>query len=107
MLGRTATHRRERHSQSTEPGCGLNPLRCRCAITTHSASGQSAQRKAVVRPDRTQNLAMVAVAEGGFGNYDDKVTKIGRQVTGAPEEWPSRARRNPLLRPTEPGLQAG
>jgi sulfoacetaldehyde dehydrogenase len=37
----------------------------------------------VCRPDRAQNLAMIAVDEGGFGNYDDKVTKIGRRITGA------------------------
>jgi sulfoacetaldehyde dehydrogenase len=38
---------------------------------------------AVARPDRAEYLARVAVDEGGFGNYEDKVTKIVRRVTGA------------------------
>ena len=37
---------------------------------------------AVVRPDNAQALAKLAVDEGGFGNYADKVTKINKRVTG-------------------------
>jgi sulfoacetaldehyde dehydrogenase len=37
---------------------------------------------AVVRKDRAESLARLAVDEGGFGNYADKVTKIGKRVTG-------------------------
>ena len=37
---------------------------------------------AVARPERAQALAKLAVDEGGFGNYDDKVTKINRRVLG-------------------------
>lgn len=37
---------------------------------------------AVVRKDRAEELARLAVDEGGFGNYADKVTKIHRRVTG-------------------------
>lgn len=37
---------------------------------------------AVVRKDRAEALARLAVDEGGFGNYADKVTKIDKRVTG-------------------------
>jgi acyl-CoA reductase-like NAD-dependent aldehyde dehydrogenase len=37
---------------------------------------------AVVRKDRAESLARLAVDEGGFGNYADKVTKINKRVTG-------------------------
>jgi sulfoacetaldehyde dehydrogenase len=37
---------------------------------------------AVVRKDRAEALARLAVAEGGFGNYADKVIKINKRVTG-------------------------
>ena len=37
---------------------------------------------AVVREDRAHELARLAVDEGGFGNYQDKVIKIGKRVTG-------------------------
>ena len=37
---------------------------------------------AVVRKDRAEALARLAVGEGGFGNYADKVTKINKRVTG-------------------------
>lgn len=37
---------------------------------------------AVVRKDRAEALARLAVDEGGFGNYADKVTKISKRVTG-------------------------
>jgi sulfoacetaldehyde dehydrogenase len=37
---------------------------------------------AVARPDRAERLARLAVDETGFGNYDDKVTKIQRRVLG-------------------------
>jgi sulfoacetaldehyde dehydrogenase len=37
---------------------------------------------AVVRKDHAEALARLAVDEGGFGNYADKVTKIGKRVTG-------------------------
>jgi hypothetical protein len=33
----------------------------------------------VVRQDRAEALAKLAVGEGGFGNYPDKVTKIRRE----------------------------
>jgi sulfoacetaldehyde dehydrogenase len=36
----------------------------------------------VVRKDRAEALATLAVDEGGFGNYADKVTKISKRVTG-------------------------
>ena len=36
----------------------------------------------VVRKDRAEALAQLAVDEGGFGNYADKITKIGKRVTG-------------------------
>jgi sulfoacetaldehyde dehydrogenase len=37
---------------------------------------------AVVRKDHAEMLARLAVDEGGFGNYADKVAKIGKRVTG-------------------------
>jgi sulfoacetaldehyde dehydrogenase len=37
---------------------------------------------AVARPERAESLAKLAVDEGGFGNYADKVTKINRRVLG-------------------------
>jgi len=36
----------------------------------------------VVRKDNAEALARLAVDEGGFGNYPDKVTKINKRVTG-------------------------
>lgn len=36
----------------------------------------------VVRHDRAEALARLAVDEGGFGNYADKVTKIRRRIMG-------------------------
>ncbi|MBA2416902.1 MAG: aldehyde dehydrogenase family protein [Geodermatophilaceae bacterium] len=36
----------------------------------------------VVRKDNAEALARLAVDEGGFGNYADKVTKINKRVTG-------------------------
>jgi sulfoacetaldehyde dehydrogenase len=38
---------------------------------------------AVARPDRAEALAKLAVDEGGFGNYADKVIKINKRVLGA------------------------
>src|ERR1700710_1231279 len=38
---------------------------------------------AVARPERAEALAKLAVDEGGFGNYEDKVIKIGKRVMGA------------------------
>jgi sulfoacetaldehyde dehydrogenase len=37
---------------------------------------------AVVRKDHAEALARLAVDEGGFGNYADKVAKINKRVTG-------------------------
>lgn len=37
---------------------------------------------AVVRQDRAEALAQLAVDEGGFGNYRDKVTKIRNRIMG-------------------------
>jgi acyl-CoA reductase-like NAD-dependent aldehyde dehydrogenase len=37
---------------------------------------------AVARPERAESLAKLAVDEGGFGTYDDKVTKIKKRVLG-------------------------
>lgn len=37
---------------------------------------------AVVRQDRAERLAQLAVDEGGFGNYADKVTKIRNRIMG-------------------------
>jgi sulfoacetaldehyde dehydrogenase len=37
---------------------------------------------AVARPERAEALAKLAVDEGGFGTYDDKVTKIKKRVLG-------------------------
>ena len=37
---------------------------------------------AVVRKDHAEALARLAVDEGGFGNYADKVAKISKRVTG-------------------------
>jgi sulfoacetaldehyde dehydrogenase len=37
---------------------------------------------AVVRKDRAEALAQLAVDEGGFGNYADKVVKINKRLTG-------------------------
>jgi sulfoacetaldehyde dehydrogenase len=37
---------------------------------------------AVVRKDHAEALARVAVDEGGFGNYADKIAKINKRVTG-------------------------
>jgi acyl-CoA reductase-like NAD-dependent aldehyde dehydrogenase len=37
---------------------------------------------AVARPERAEALAKLAVDEGGFGTYDDKVTKIRKRVLG-------------------------
>ncbi|MGR9053008.1 MAG: aldehyde dehydrogenase family protein [Gammaproteobacteria bacterium] len=36
----------------------------------------------VVRQDRAEALARLAVDEGGFGNYDDKVAKIRNRIMG-------------------------
>lgn len=36
----------------------------------------------VVRQDRAESLAKLAVDEGGFGNYADKVTKIRNRIMG-------------------------
>lgn len=36
----------------------------------------------VVRQDRAETLAKLAVDEGGFGNYQDKVSKIRRRIMG-------------------------
>lgn len=36
----------------------------------------------VVRQDRAETLARLAVEEGGFGNYHDKVTKIRNRIMG-------------------------
>jgi sulfoacetaldehyde dehydrogenase len=36
----------------------------------------------VVRKDHAETLARLAVDEGGFGNYPDKVAKINKRVTG-------------------------
>ncbi|MDQ2959446.1 MAG: aldehyde dehydrogenase family protein [Candidatus Dormibacteraeota bacterium] len=36
----------------------------------------------VVRRDRAEELARLAVDEGGFGNYADKVVKIQKRITG-------------------------
>lgn len=37
---------------------------------------------AICRKDNAERLAQLAVDEGGFGSYTDKVTKINRRVTG-------------------------
>jgi sulfoacetaldehyde dehydrogenase len=37
---------------------------------------------AVARQDRAEGLAKLAVDEGGFGNYEDKVVKINKRVLG-------------------------
>src|SRR5215467_11574730 len=37
---------------------------------------------AVVRKDRAEALAQLAVDEGGYGNYADKVVKINKRVSG-------------------------
>ncbi|HEX7657927.1 MAG TPA: aldehyde dehydrogenase family protein [Pseudonocardiaceae bacterium] len=37
---------------------------------------------AVARPERAEQLAKLAVDEGGFGNYADKVAKINKRVLG-------------------------
>jgi sulfoacetaldehyde dehydrogenase len=37
---------------------------------------------AIARPERAEALAKLAVDEGGFGTYDDKVTKIKKRVLG-------------------------
>ena len=36
----------------------------------------------VARPERADGLAKLAVDEGGFGNYEDKVVKINKRVLG-------------------------
>lgn len=36
----------------------------------------------VVRPDRAEALAQLAVEEGGFGNFNDKVVKIRNRIVG-------------------------
>lgn len=36
----------------------------------------------VIKPDRAQALAQLAVEEGGFGNYQDKLVKIRNRVMG-------------------------
>lgn len=36
----------------------------------------------VVRKDHAERLAQLAVDEGGFGNYSDKLVKINKRVTG-------------------------
>ncbi len=37
---------------------------------------------AIVRQDRAEQLARLAVDEGGFGNYHDKVSKIRNRCMG-------------------------
>ena len=64
--------RRARQSQETIEGYTQQQVD---ALTT--AVGWS-----VVRQDRAEALAKLAVDEGGFGNYPDKVTKIRNRVMG-------------------------
>ena len=44
---------------------------------------------AVVRKDHAEKLAQLVVDEGGFGNYDDKLTKINRRVIGVLDDMRS------------------
>jgi len=46
---------------------------------------------AVVRKDHAEALARLAVDEGGFGNYADKVAKINKRLTGVlADSWLAR-----------------
>ena len=52
---------------------------------------------AVVRKDHAETLARLAVDEGGFGNYADKVAKINKRVTTPPAAWrTTRCSRTPI-----------
>lgn len=48
-----------------------------CADGEHDAVAWN-----VVRKDHAERLAQLAVDEGGFGNYSDKLVKINKRVTG-------------------------
>ena len=47
---------------------------------------------AVVRKDHAEALARLAVDEGGFGNYADKVAKINKRVIGVLADMSGSAR---------------
>ncbi len=64
--------RRARQAQDVIAGCTQQEID---ALTTAVAWS-------VVRQDRAEALARLAVDEGGFGNYADKVTKIRNRIMG-------------------------
>lgn len=72
---------------TSEIGAAVGRARAAAAAIEHYTQQQvddlvTAVAWAVVRKDHAEELAKLAVDEGGFGNQADKVTKIGKRVTG-------------------------
>ena len=59
---------------------------------------------AIVRQDRAQELARIAVDEGGFGNYDDKVMKIRNRCMGTLADMQSVKTAGIIAEDTDKGL---
>ena len=59
---------------------------------------------AIVRQDRAEELARIAVDEGGFGNYDDKVMKIRNRCMGTLADMQSVKTAGIIEEDTEKGL---
>lgn len=59
---------------------------------------------AIVRQDRAEQLARIAVDEGGFGNYDDKVMKIRNRCMGTLADMQSVKTAGIIEEDTEKGL---
>lgn len=59
---------------------------------------------AIVRQDRAEELARIAVDEGGFGNYDDKVMKIRNRCMGTLADMQSVRTAGIIEEDTEKGL---
>lgn len=78
------------HSNTTPPGEVaeiVSQARAAARAIEHYSQEQvdelvTAVAWAVVRKDHAESLARLAVNEGGFGNYPDKVAKISKRVTG-------------------------
>jgi sulfoacetaldehyde dehydrogenase len=74
-----------------DPTAQIAALVARARTAQNSIAGYSQEQVdelvtalawAVVRKDNAESLARLAVDEGGFGTYGDKVTKIRKRVTG-------------------------
>lgn len=72
---------------ATEVGAVVDAARAAMRAIEHYTQEQvdalvTAVAWSVVRPDHAEALARLAVDEGGFGNYADKVVKINKRVVG-------------------------